>query len=91
MVDLDKPVRLHVALTKKGDSLMLDFSATSDQNRGPINARPPIIIGCCLYALVCMMDDPPPNMASARGRNARWMVFVPDRQVTWDNYKLKSL
>ena len=34
MVDLDKPVRLHVALTKKGDSLTLDFSATSDQNRG---------------------------------------------------------
>ncbi len=61
MVDLDKPVRLHVALTKKGDSLTLDFSATSDQNRGPINARPPIIIGCCLYALVCMMDNPPPN------------------------------
>ena len=35
--------------------------------------------------------DPPPNAASARGANGRWMVFVPDRQVTWDNFKLAAL
>ncbi len=35
--------------------------------------------------------DPPPNGASARGRNGRWMVFVPDSQVTWDNFKLADL
>jgi N-methylhydantoinase B len=61
MVDLDKPVRLHVAVTKKGDRLLLDFSESADQNRGPINARPPILIGSCLYALTAMMEDPPPN------------------------------
>lgn len=37
------------------------------------------------------VDDPPPNAASARGRHARWMVFDPDSQVTWDNFKLAAL
>ena len=36
-------------------------------------------------------DDPPPNTASARGSNGRWMVFTPDSQVTWDNFKLAGL
>ena len=37
------------------------------------------------------VDDPPPNSATARGSNGRWMVFTPDAQVTWDNFKLASL
>jgi nitroimidazol reductase NimA-like FMN-containing flavoprotein (pyridoxamine 5'-phosphate oxidase superfamily) len=32
--------------------------------------------------------DPPPNGATAGGRNRRWVVVVPDRIVTWDNFKL---
>ena len=28
------------------------------------------------------------NPASARGRGWRWVVFEPDRVVTWDNHKL---
>jgi nitroimidazol reductase NimA-like FMN-containing flavoprotein (pyridoxamine 5'-phosphate oxidase superfamily) len=36
-------------------------------------------------------QDPPPNNASARGANGRWMVFSPDVQITWDNFKLASL
>lgn len=35
--------------------------------------------------------DPPPMSASARGANGRWMVFQPDSQVTWDNFKLAGL
>ena len=37
------------------------------------------------------VDDPPPNSATARGSNGRWMVFTPDNQVTWDNFKLATL
>ena len=37
------------------------------------------------------VQDPPPNNASARGANGRWMVFSPDVQITWDNFKLASL
>jgi nitroimidazol reductase NimA-like FMN-containing flavoprotein (pyridoxamine 5'-phosphate oxidase superfamily) len=32
--------------------------------------------------------DPPANGASAGGRNRRWVVVVPERIVTWDNFKL---
>lgn len=34
------------------------------------------------------VDDPPPNASTAAGRNRRWIAVVPDRIVTWDNFKL---
>lgn len=37
------------------------------------------------------VEDPPPNNATARGKDGRWIVFTPDGQVTWDNYKLAEL
>ena len=61
LVDLDTPVRLHVRITKQGESLLLDFTESADQNRGPLNVRPPIIRGSCLYAIVSMMESPPEN------------------------------
>ena len=61
LVDMDKPVRFHVKVIKEGDHLTLDFSETADQNRGPVNCRPPIIAGSCLYAMLDMMEEPPPN------------------------------
>jgi len=36
-------------------------------------------------------ENPPPNGASAGGRNRRWIVVVPDHIVTWDNFKLPLL
>ena len=29
------------------------------------------------------------NSATARGRGWRWVVFTPDRAVSWDNTKLR--
>lgn len=37
------------------------------------------------------VEDPPPNAASARGRNRRWIVVAPERVVSWDNFKLDRL
>ena len=37
------------------------------------------------------VDDPPPNRATASGDSARWIVFTPERLVTWDNFKLRDL
>jgi len=37
------------------------------------------------------VNDPPPNSATARGDNGRWMVFTPDNEVTWDNFKIAGL
>ncbi len=61
LVDLDTPVRLSVKITKEGSNLLLDFTESADQNRGPLNIRPPIIRGSCLYAIVSMMESPPEN------------------------------
>lgn len=36
-------------------------------------------------------DDPPPNASTAAGRSRRWIVVVPERSVTWDNFKLGRL
>jgi nitroimidazol reductase NimA-like FMN-containing flavoprotein (pyridoxamine 5'-phosphate oxidase superfamily) len=35
--------------------------------------------------------EPSDNAATATGANSRWIVFTPDRLVTWDNFKLKDL
>lgn len=37
------------------------------------------------------VDDPGPNTATAAGRSRRWIVVVPERSVTWDNFKLGRL
>lgn len=29
-----------------------------------------------------------PNRATTRGETARWIVFTPNKQITWDNFKL---
>jgi nitroimidazol reductase NimA-like FMN-containing flavoprotein (pyridoxamine 5'-phosphate oxidase superfamily) len=36
-------------------------------------------------------EDPGPNQATASGSSSRWIVFEPDRLVTWDNFKIASL
>lgn len=35
--------------------------------------------------------EPQDNTATAAGKSNRWIVFTPDRLVTWDNFKLKDL
>jgi nitroimidazol reductase NimA-like FMN-containing flavoprotein (pyridoxamine 5'-phosphate oxidase superfamily) len=37
------------------------------------------------------VEDPPPNAATAAGRNRRWVVVVPEHIVSWDNFKLPLL
>jgi N-methylhydantoinase B len=55
-IDLKRPVRIHVALEKRGEELHFDFTKSSDQTRGPANIRPPLVRACCAYALVCLVD-----------------------------------
>jgi hypothetical protein len=35
--------------------------------------------------------EPRRNESTARGRNWRWVVFTPEKVITWDNYKLANL
>ena len=55
-VDLDKPVRLHVRIEKKGKDLLFDFTGSADQTKGPANIRPTIVRAACCYLLTCLTD-----------------------------------
>ena len=55
-IDLDKPVRLHVRMEKKGDRLLFDFTGCADQTKGPANIRPTIVRAACAYLLTCLVD-----------------------------------
>src|SRR6185369_9587471 len=55
-IDLDKPVRLHVRMQKKGDHLLFDFTGSADQTKGPANIRPTIVRAACCYLLTCLVD-----------------------------------
>ncbi len=54
------PIKLK--LTSRRDSLILDFSETSQQVKGPINAVRSITLSCVLYVMRCLLpEDTPTN------------------------------
>lgn len=55
-VDLDRPVRVHVRVAKRGDGISFDFSEMSDQVKGPINLRPQHADTATLLALLTYLD-----------------------------------
>jgi N-methylhydantoinase B len=55
-IDLEKPVRIHVLVTKRGEELHFDFSGSADQTAGPANIRPPLVQAACVYALISLID-----------------------------------
>jgi len=55
-IDLERPVRIHVAVEKRGDALHFDFTASADQTRGPANIRPPLVQAACAYCLIALID-----------------------------------
>ncbi len=63
-VELDKPIRLHLRTTKKGDSLTFDFTQSSDQTLGPSNLRPAGSRSACCFALIAMTD---PDISNNEG------------------------
>jgi N-methylhydantoinase B len=55
-IDLKRPIRIHVKVTKRGGKLLFDFSGSSDQTQGPANIRPPLVRAACVYCLVALVD-----------------------------------
>jgi N-methylhydantoinase B len=55
-IDLNRPIRIHVKVTKHGEKLHFDFSGSSDQTQGPANIRPPLVRAACVYCLVALVD-----------------------------------
>jgi N-methylhydantoinase B len=66
-IDLDRPIRVHVKIEKKGERIHFDFGACSDQTTGPANIRPPLVRAACAYCLVTLVDPfLPVNQGLAR-------------------------
>ncbi len=55
-IELERPVRIHVAVDKHGDSLHFDFTASADQTAGSANIRPPLVRAACAYCLISLID-----------------------------------
>lgn len=60
-IRLDQPILYHVRIEKTGERICFDFSGSADQTLGPLNVRPPLVRGCCYYAMVAMIDPELPN------------------------------
>ena len=61
----DDPVRIALTLTIEGDEMVADFSGTSDQVLGPLNARLPAARACVYYAAKAVFDPDLPPCAGA--------------------------
>jgi N-methylhydantoinase B len=55
-IELNKPVRIHVVVEKKGEHIRFDFGGCADQTKGPANIRPPLVQAACAYCLISMID-----------------------------------
>ena len=60
-VDLDRPVRIAVAVTVRGSSMTFDFTGTSPQVRGPFNSVPASTYSAIYYAVRAIADPSVPN------------------------------
>lgn len=60
-IQLDLPIKYHVKIEKSGDRILFDFTESASQTLGPLNVRPPLVRGCCYYAMVAMIDPELPN------------------------------
>ena len=60
-VELDRPVRIHVRIEKKGAGLQFDFTQSADQTKGPANIRPSVVKAACSYCLTALTDPALPT------------------------------
>ena len=78
-VNLDRQVRIHAKVTKRGRALTIDFSGSAPQVPGPINLRPQGSEAASMIALLGYLD---PNIA-VNGGTQRAVTFVsPPGKVT---------
>lgn len=57
----DTPVRIAVALRKRGDTLHIDFTGSSPQTRGPVNASPSSMVSAILFFMRSLAPQAPNN------------------------------
>jgi N-methylhydantoinase B len=55
-VNLNRPLRAHLAVTKTGDKILFDFTRSDEQADGAVNLVPPMVKNSCYCALMAMTD-----------------------------------
>lgn len=60
-VELDRRVRIKVAVTIRDGAMHVDFTGTSRQTKGPINAVPSAAQAAALFAVRCITDPTIPS------------------------------
>jgi N-methylhydantoinase B/oxoprolinase/acetone carboxylase alpha subunit len=74
----DTPVRIEVALRIKGDKVEVDFTGSSPQVAGSINANYAIAVSAAMYCFRCLIDAEVPYNA---GLLRPIRVIAPERSV----------
>jgi N-methylhydantoinase B/oxoprolinase/acetone carboxylase alpha subunit len=62
-IELDKPIRIEVAVTLKDGDIHIDFTGTSDQVRGPMNCVPSGSLAAACFAIRALTDPAIPTNA----------------------------
>jgi nitroimidazol reductase NimA-like FMN-containing flavoprotein (pyridoxamine 5'-phosphate oxidase superfamily) len=73
----------------QGKAIVLEDAAAEAAEPGLEDAR--MIMGTKYAGGHGGPAEPARNESTARGRNWRWVVFEPERTVSWDNHKLGAL
>lgn len=86
----DRPVRIHVRAVKRGDRLTLDFSGSSPQTEGPINANATTVQACALIAVLAATDPTIPINAGLSDAVAfvmpEGLVIAPRHPASVNHY-----
>ncbi len=62
-IELDKPIRIEVAVTVKDSAMHIDFTGTSAQVRGPLNCVPSGSLAAACFAIRALTDPSIPTNA----------------------------
>lgn len=57
-IDLDRPIRLHVAVTIAGETISVDMSGCAPQVQGPTNATLASSNAAVMFAVMCAANEP---------------------------------
>ncbi len=76
--DIDVPVRIHVRVEKRGERLLLDFSGSSPQTRGPVNVNKTTAQAVSLLAILAATD---PSIPVNSGLTQAVDFVMPDGRV----------
>jgi N-methylhydantoinase B/oxoprolinase/acetone carboxylase alpha subunit len=74
----ERPVKIHVAITIRGDSAVVDFTGSDRQAAGSINANYAVALSATMYTFRCLMAEDVPYTA---GLLRPIRVITPERSV----------